>query len=91
MVIFEAPGRLAATLATCPARAGPTARVVVARELTKLHEEVWRGTLGEAAVAFAAREVRGEVVVVVAGDPDHGRAPDDVDVADALRRTARRR
>ncbi len=39
------------------------------RELTKLHEEVWRGTLGEAAAAFAAREVRGEVVLVIGGAP----------------------
>ena len=41
--------------------------MVVARELTKLHEEVWRGTLEEAAGEFAAREVRGEVVVVLGG------------------------
>jgi 16S rRNA (cytidine1402-2'-O)-methyltransferase len=41
----------------------------VVRELTKLHEEVWRGTLTEAAAAFAEREVRGEVVLVVGGAP----------------------
>jgi 16S rRNA (cytidine1402-2'-O)-methyltransferase len=34
-----------------------------------VHEEVWRGTLGEAAAVFAAREVRGEVVLVIAGAP----------------------
>jgi 16S rRNA (cytidine1402-2'-O)-methyltransferase len=68
-VILEAPGRLAATLAECAAACGPDREVVVARELTKLHEEVWRGHLGEAAAEFAAREVRGEVVVVVAGAP----------------------
>ena len=45
----------------------------MARELTKLHEEVWRGTLAQAAAAFSAREVRGEVVVVLAGDPGRGR------------------
>ncbi len=39
------------------------------RELTKLHEEVWRGTLGAAAATFAERDVRGEVVLVVGGAP----------------------
>jgi 16S rRNA (cytidine1402-2'-O)-methyltransferase len=66
-LIHEAPGRLAATLVDLGTACGPDRRVVVARELTKLHEEVWRGTLGQAAHEFAAREVRGEVVVVLAG------------------------
>lgn len=67
-VLLEAPGRVAPTLAELAAidAARPAA---VVRELTKLHEEVWRGTLGEAAAAFAAREVRGEVVLVVSGSP----------------------
>jgi 16S rRNA (cytidine1402-2'-O)-methyltransferase len=59
--------------------------VAVARELTKLHEEVWRGSLGDACATFAARDVRGEVVVVLAGDPDAGRAPDDAQLHEALR------
>ena len=54
------------------------------RELTKLHEEVWRGTLGEAAAAFAAREVRGEVVLVVGGAPPAAPA-DDAEVEAAVR------
>jgi 16S rRNA (cytidine1402-2'-O)-methyltransferase len=76
-VILEAPGRLAATLAQCATACGPEREVVVARELTKLHEEVWRGTLGEASAEFAARDVRGEVVVVLAGAP----APEPADQA----------
>jgi 16S rRNA (cytidine1402-2'-O)-methyltransferase len=67
-VILESPGRVGATLSELAA-AEPTRPVAVVRELTKLHEEVWRGTLADAAVAFADREVRGEVVVVVAGSP----------------------
>ena len=65
-VILEAPGRVADTLAELAAldRERPAA---VVRELTKLHEEVWRGTLGEAADAFVTRDVRGEVVLVVGG------------------------
>jgi 16S rRNA (cytidine1402-2'-O)-methyltransferase len=67
ILIHEAPGRLAATLADLAAACGPQRNVVVARELTKLHEEVWRGTLSEGAREFAVREVRGEVVIVLAG------------------------
>jgi 16S rRNA (cytidine1402-2'-O)-methyltransferase len=83
-VLFEAPGRLAATLGDLSEVCGPDRLVVVARELTKLHEEVWRGTLAQSSVTFSEREVRGEVVVVLAGDPDAGRAPDDVEVSRAL-------
>ncbi|HTZ07484.1 MAG TPA: 16S rRNA (cytidine(1402)-2'-O)-methyltransferase [Acidimicrobiales bacterium] len=68
-VLFEAPGRVAATLAELAAACGEERAVVVARELTKLHEEVWRGSAGQAATAFAARAVRGEVVVVVGPAP----------------------
>ena len=85
MIIFEAPGRLGATLEDLLGACGPDRRVVVARELTKLHEELWRGTLAEAASVFTEREVRGEIVVVLAGDPAAGRAPDDVDVVRAVR------
>jgi 16S rRNA (cytidine1402-2'-O)-methyltransferase len=84
-ILFEAPGRLGATLHDLLGACGPDRRVVVARELTKLHEEVWRGTLADAATTFTEREVRGEVVVVLAGDPAAGRAPDDDDVVGALR------
>ena len=65
-VVLEAPGRLAATLAEVAERV-PDRALAVCRELTKVHEEVWRGTAADAAAAFSGREVRGEVVVVVAG------------------------
>ena len=74
-VVLEAPGRLAATLAELAA-ADPARPVAVVRELTKLHEEVWRGTLGEAAAAFAARDVRGEIVLVIGGAPPAAPAGD---------------
>ena len=67
-VLFEAPGRVAATLADLAAACGDDRRVVVARELTKLHEEIWRGTLADG-VAWAAEGVRGEVVLVLDGAP----------------------
>lgn len=68
MVFFEAPTRVAATLADMAAAFGGDRRAAVCRELTKLHEEVARGTLDEL-VLWAAGGVRGEVVVVVDGAP----------------------
>ena len=61
-VFFESPHRLAKTLKELPAEAP----VAVCRELTKLHEEVFRGTTGEAAEHFS-ENVRGEIVLVVRG------------------------
>lgn len=66
MVFFEAPTRIAATLAAMAQAFGGDRRAAVCRELTKLHEEVARGTLDELAV-WAQDGVRGEVVVVVEG------------------------
>ena len=66
MVFFEAPHRLAATLAECVRAFGPDRRAVVCRELTKTHEEVRRGPLAELA-EWAGGEVRGEITLVVAG------------------------
>ena len=86
-VVLEAPGRVAATLAELAEVAGDGATgrpVAVVRELTKVHEEVWRGTLADAATAFAAREVRGEVVLVIGGAPAPA-AFDESDVEAAVR------
>jgi 16S rRNA (cytidine1402-2'-O)-methyltransferase len=66
-VLFEAPGRVAATLADLAASGGGSRLVAVARELTKLHEEVWRGTLDEAINWAERNPLRGEVVLVLAG------------------------
>jgi 16S rRNA (cytidine1402-2'-O)-methyltransferase len=77
-VLYEAPHRLARTLADLAGACGPERPVAVARELTKLHEEVWRGTLAEAGVWAAEREPRGEIVLVVQGAP----APDPAGSAD---------
>ncbi|MGP0029671.1 MAG: 16S rRNA (cytidine(1402)-2'-O)-methyltransferase [Acidimicrobiales bacterium] len=80
-VILEAPGRVAATLAELGAIDGGRPLVVV-RELTKVHEEVWRGTASEAAAAFGERVVRGEVVLVVGGAPPEAPASDhDIEAA----------
>ena len=80
-VVLEAPGRVAGTLAEMAALDAARPAAVV-RELTKVHEVVWRGTLGEGARSFAARQVRGEVVLVVGGAPPRPPASDaEVDAA----------
>lgn len=66
MVFFEAPHRLAASLAAMAEALGPDRRAAVCRELTKTYEEVRRGTLPEL-VDWAAEHARGEITVVVAG------------------------
>ncbi len=66
LVLYEAPHRILETLADVEAVWGEQARVVVARELTKLHEEFLRGTAQEVRLALSARErVRGEIVLLV--------------------------
>jgi len=83
-VIYEAPTRVAATLRELSVDCGPERQVVVARELTKLHEEIWRGPLGDAEESPAARVARGEYVLVVAGAPQRPTGS-GVDVERSLR------
>jgi 16S rRNA (cytidine1402-2'-O)-methyltransferase len=66
LVLFEAPGRVGATLGALAAAFGEARPACVAREVTKLHEEFARGTLAELALRFADG-ARGEVTIVVAG------------------------
>ncbi|GAA1175198.1 16S rRNA (cytidine(1402)-2'-O)-methyltransferase [Ornithinimicrobium humiphilum] len=74
MVFFEAPHRLAATLAAMAQALGEDRPAAVCRELTKTYEEVRRGGLGELA-AWAEEGVKGEITVVVSGaDPAAGPA-----------------
>ncbi len=69
IVCYEAPHRLARTLADLAHHCGGDRGVAVLRELTKLHEEHWRGTLAGALEQVAHTEPRGEYVVVLAGAP----------------------
>ncbi len=66
-VLFEAPGRAAATLADLAAACGDDRRAALCRELTKLHEDIWRGSLAELAIRAQDAPPRGEVTIVVAG------------------------
>ena len=69
MVFYEAPHKLTDTLDDLRDTFGPGRRVAVCRELTKLHEQVLRTTLGEAVEHFAQTPPRGEFVLVVEGAP----------------------
>ncbi|MBW8827029.1 MAG: 16S rRNA (cytidine(1402)-2'-O)-methyltransferase [Acidobacteria bacterium] len=77
VVLYEAPHRLLRTLEDLVAACGGDRRIAVCRELTKLHEEVWRGTLAEAAAHAAAVEPRGEHVLVLGGAAPIAPATDD--------------
>ena len=102
LVFFEAPHRLRATLADAVSSLGGGRRCAICRELTKLYEEVWRGTLADALVEWREREPRGEFTLVVEGaaEPliwDEGRVrsaladlqAEGLSRSDAARRVAR--
>ena len=84
VVLYESPHRLGKLLQDLADAAGGERRVCVARELTKLHEEFWRGTLAEAAARYADAEVLGEIVVVVEGRPKDEAHEEEVDALAAL-------
>lgn len=71
LVLYEAPGRVTRLLTDLEALLGPRSACVL-REMTKLHEEHQTGTLGELAAWAGGRRFKGELTVVVSGDPDRG-------------------
>ena len=82
VVLYEAPHRLAATVADLAEACGGERRLAIARELTKKFEDVWRGTLAEAVDRSKTLEARGEHVLVLEGaPPDEAPSDDDVDAA----------
>jgi 16S rRNA (cytidine1402-2'-O)-methyltransferase len=76
VVLFEAPTRLVALLTDLAAAAGAGRRAMVARELTKLHEELRAGTLTELADYYSEVPPRGEVTIVMEGSGTPPAAPD---------------
>lgn len=74
LVLYEAPHRIVETLEAI-AEVFPERRVLVARELTKLHEELVRGTAGELAEEFRRREPKGEFALVIEGGPPEDGGP----------------
>ncbi|MEN8040457.1 MAG: 16S rRNA (cytidine(1402)-2'-O)-methyltransferase [Actinomycetota bacterium] len=85
VVFFAAPGRVAKDLAQMAEVMSGERRIVLARELTKLHEEIWRGTITEAVDHWSTIEtIRGEFTVVVEGAAIE--APDIESAVDAVKR-----
>jgi 16S rRNA (cytidine1402-2'-O)-methyltransferase len=82
-LLYEAPHRLGRTLTDLMETCGPIRQVVLVRELTKLHEEVWRGTLKGAVDHVADVAPRGEYVIVLGSAPPRGHIEDNV-IVDAL-------
>ena len=70
MIFYEAPHKLLSTLEDMAEAFGPDRPISLCRELTKLHEEVVRTTLGEAIVKYTAQPPKGEFVLVIAGAPE---------------------
>lgn len=86
-VLFEAPHRLAETLAALAEGLGAERPAAVARELTKRFEEVRRGSLGDLAAHYATAEALGEICIVVGPAPAETTAAEDLDarLRDAMR------
>ncbi len=83
-IYYEAPHRLVKTLSDLTTACGAVRRVVIARELTKLHEEIWRGTLQDANMRFSETEPRGEFVIIL--EPAKPPAPPtNEELLDAIR------
>jgi 16S rRNA (cytidine1402-2'-O)-methyltransferase len=70
MVFYEAPHKLLATLQDMATAFGEDRPISLCRELTKLHEEVYRTTLGEAIAHYTQQPPKGEFVLVLAGAPE---------------------
>jgi len=86
VVLYEAPHRMMRTLTDLVSACGGDRRIVLARELTKMHEDVWRGTLNEAVQHAQTVEPRGEYVLVLDGAPEPPPAGDDAVAAELSRR-----
>ena len=70
MVIYESPYRLVKLLTELAATIGEERQVSVSREISKMHAETARGTIAEVLAHFQQKEVKGEIVVVLAGKPN---------------------
>ena len=77
VVLFEAPHRLEKTLNDLADVCGGERRIVLARELTKLHEDIWRGTVSAAIERCAEVDPRGEYVLVLEGAPPAAEATEE--------------
>eukprot|EP00898_Chlorokybus_atmophyticus_P006123 jgi/Chlat1/6511/Chrsp45S05993 len=85
VAFYVPPHRLQATLQNAAEAFRPDRKCVVARELTKLHEEFWRGTLGDAKAHFDEHAPRGEITLLIAGYEHAVEPVSDAELAQRLR------
>lgn len=71
VIIYESPKRLPRTLRQLTESFGPDREAAVVREISKLHETVYRDSLGNLSETFADIQPKGEIVIVIAGKPKH--------------------
>ena len=84
MIFYEAPHKLLSTLEDLRDTFGPDRRISLCRELTKLHEEVRRTTLGQAVEEYTENAPKGEFVLVVEGSPEQ--AAEELTLEEGVRR-----
>ena len=85
VVLYEAPHRVQRTVVDLISHCGAERAAVLARELTKMHEEILRGSLGQLADHLEEHEARGEFVIVVEGAKRERKPVDDAELEEALR------
>jgi 16S rRNA (cytidine1402-2'-O)-methyltransferase len=83
LIVFETPHRLRQSLADMEAVLGDRP-LALCREMTKVYEEIWRGTISQARATFEEQEPRGEFTVVIGGAPEEERRWDEEEVREAL-------
>lgn len=84
MIFYEAPHKLRGTLDDLCAAFGAERSITLCRELTKLHEEITKTTIGEAVRYYEQNDPRGEYVLVMAGTPAAQAAAEEVTLPDAV-------
>jgi Predicted methyltransferases len=86
LIFLETPHRLLSTLADTVDVLGGERRCAIARELTKIHEDIYRGTVGKALDHFRESPPRGEIVLLIEGNRDRGVSEmDNIDNVDKRR------
>jgi 16S rRNA (cytidine1402-2'-O)-methyltransferase len=70
LVLYESPHRILKTVEQCAAFFGQERKIAVIRELSKIHEEIILGTIGEVSLLLKDRTIKGEIVLVIEGKSD---------------------
>lgn len=85
-IFYVPPHKLSQFLEEGSSIFGDTRRCVIAREITKFHEEFWRGTLGEANKVFSIRQAKGELTILIEGQANSKvEPPSDIELENELR------